>query len=333
VTFPRTDKWSQFGEDGIIEAIFDRIGTRSAFCVEFGAADGLTCSNTKALREVGWSALLIESDPALAARAEEHAGQAVEVLNETVTADNLDGFIDGRQVDFMSIDVDGTDYQIWAGLEARPRVVCIEYNASIPPSISIRQGDDRSRLGASALALHELGLEKGYHLVDVTKGNLIFVHGDGVVRLHTDTPVNNLDRMHDPAWLTYLATDYDGRYLTVGAEPPWGYIDIPHVGPTIGDAPVLPVGGTAKMITGVEAEYGNALALPQGVAVEDATPEWEMCVRWLLTRVHPRPVVFDIADLALTARFDWLQATAARLEYDMTVTPASLIALTPRRTR
>jgi hypothetical protein len=58
-----------------------------------------------------------------------------------------------------------------------------------------------------------------------------------------------------------------------------------------------------------------------------------MCVRWLLTRVHPRPVVFDIADLALTARFDWLQATAARLEYDMTVTPASLIALTPRRTR
>lgn len=329
MTFTRFDEYSQFGEDGIIEAIFDRIDPRSRFCVEFGAADGVTCSNTKRLRESGWAGLLIESDPELAALAAGQAELGVDVLNETVTAANLDAFIDGRDVDFMSIDVDGTDYDIWAGLEARPRVICIEYNASIPPEIDLRQGDDESRLGASALALCHLGQEKGYTLVEVTKGNLIFVHDIDMAAL-PGAGQEPLAALHDQAWLTYLVTDYDGRYLTVGAAPPWGYIDIPHVGPTIGDTPILPIGGTEKMVSGVEAAYGNAIVMPQGTAIQVPTDEWTLCVRWFLTRVYPRPVVFDIGNLPLDATFGWLGDIAERFEYDMLVVPSSVIALTPR---
>lgn len=39
-------KHSQFGEDGIIQKIFEIIGTKSKFCIEFGGYDGITMSNT-----------------------------------------------------------------------------------------------------------------------------------------------------------------------------------------------------------------------------------------------------------------------------------------------
>ena len=51
---------SQNGEDGVIEEIFNRIGTKNNICVEFGAWDGIQLSNTFNLwnnRE--WNAVLI----------------------------------------------------------------------------------------------------------------------------------------------------------------------------------------------------------------------------------------------------------------------------------
>lgn len=38
--------FSQWGEDGIINEIINRIGYRSKTCIEFGAADGFMASNT-----------------------------------------------------------------------------------------------------------------------------------------------------------------------------------------------------------------------------------------------------------------------------------------------
>src|SRR5579872_6452893 len=59
--------YSQFGEDGIIEKIFEIIGVESRVCVEFGAADGFNCSNTANLFvNKGWKAVMIEADPLLA---------------------------------------------------------------------------------------------------------------------------------------------------------------------------------------------------------------------------------------------------------------------------
>ncbi len=54
--------YTQFGEDGLIDAVFDRIGTTNRECFEVGASDGRWYSNTLRLREDGWGAVLMEKD-------------------------------------------------------------------------------------------------------------------------------------------------------------------------------------------------------------------------------------------------------------------------------
>lgn len=53
--------FSYRGEDGIIQYIFNNIGTTNKFCVEFGGYDGVEQSNTFNLRlNYGWDAVLLD---------------------------------------------------------------------------------------------------------------------------------------------------------------------------------------------------------------------------------------------------------------------------------
>ena len=54
--------YSQAGQDGIIEKIFNTIGVKKGNFVEFGAWDGIYLSNCRKLYEEGWSGVFIEGD-------------------------------------------------------------------------------------------------------------------------------------------------------------------------------------------------------------------------------------------------------------------------------
>ena len=57
--------YSQFGEDGIINEILNRIGENNIdkWCVEFGARDGISDSNTyNLIKNNNYKAVLIEGD-------------------------------------------------------------------------------------------------------------------------------------------------------------------------------------------------------------------------------------------------------------------------------
>ena len=56
--------YSQFGEDGILAAIFEKLGTRNKWVLECGASDGVFFSNSRKLIEEGWFGVLVEADPA-----------------------------------------------------------------------------------------------------------------------------------------------------------------------------------------------------------------------------------------------------------------------------
>jgi len=209
---------SQFGEDGVVEEIFNRIGVRWATCIEFGAWDGLHLSNTLHLwRALGWKALLIEGDPQkYRDLLKSTAGHPhVRHLNRMVTpsgAGQLEKLIGEagfpREIDLLSIDIDGDDIYILESLETiRPRVIVVEYNPTIPAHLNVRQKPGEY-FGASALALLEAGHSKGYRLAHATRVNLFFVHGSEWDKLGFPEP--ELGDVLPPDHLTYVITSYDG---------------------------------------------------------------------------------------------------------------------------
>ena len=173
--------YSQNDEDGIIEEIFNRIGTTNKLFVEFGVQNGLEC-NTHYLLHKGWRGLWIEGSkqffdeilvrffPVL------RIGQ-LGCLNAFITKDNINDLISESEIkgeiDLLSIDIDGNDYYVWEAINViSPRVVVIEYNAKFPPNHVwkmaynekyVWEGSDCQ--GASLKALELLGRELGYRLV------------------------------------------------------------------------------------------------------------------------------------------------------------------------
>lgn len=269
-----SDVYSQFGEDGMIEVIFAEIVPRTKICVEFGASDGQSCSNTRNLwMHCGWQGLLIEGNTDLYVDLRRAVrGQAAAALREYIRPDgehSIDAILAARnivEVDFMSIDVDSMDYVIWEHMSIKPRVVCIEYNQSIPPHVSIHQESWRDCFGASAKALLDLGLSKGYQLVGMNKANMFFVLAHEVGALAALE--NRLEALFPYEGLTYLATDYKGRPFIVGS-PPWGLLDEPF----IGDAPVDRVGTTEMLVEALSRHYREtALFLGQDNIIGPAAP-------------------------------------------------------------
>jgi tetratricopeptide (TPR) repeat protein len=159
---------SQHGEDGVIEAIFAAIGVTNRYFVEFGVEDATEC-NTACLLQQGWTGLMMDGEGI-------SRNPLASVEREYVTAENINELFAKHHVpgdfDFLGIDIDGNDYWVWKALAYRPRVVVIEYNASVPPELRrVIPYDPHFRwnnsdyFGASLGALAELGNRKGYELV------------------------------------------------------------------------------------------------------------------------------------------------------------------------
>src|SRR5882724_12407449 len=174
--------YSENGEDGMLWAIFRKIGTTNRFCVEFGAADGYACNTGYLTGEHGWDFLRMDACE----------GAPPDVKKEFVTAENINDLFRKYDVpqefDLLSIDIDYNDYWVWKAITGyRPRVVVIEYNASVAPAESRAveydpdaHGDGTNYFGASLLAMSNLGREKGYALVgcNSTGVNAFFVRED-----------------------------------------------------------------------------------------------------------------------------------------------------------
>jgi hypothetical protein len=187
--------FSQNGEDGILEAIFARIGTTTQVCVEFGAEDGSECCTRLLTERRGWRGLLMDGG---------YEDPSRDLHREFVTAENIESLLRKYAIpydlDLLCIDVDGNDYWIWRAIGDawRPRVVVIEYNAQLGPSRVATIPYDPAftwartdYVGASLAALVELGRAKGYTLVtcDSFGVNAFFVQ-DAMAREHfapTDT--------------------------------------------------------------------------------------------------------------------------------------------------
>jgi hypothetical protein len=170
---------SQFGEDGLIQAVLAHCGESNRWCFEVGAADGLFFSNTKRLRDLGWHAVLIEADGRLADVCRRWESNKVKVIHERISG-NLDAILSRcgapADPDLGVIDIDGQDYWEFKTLVSRPRVLLVEFmyvneNMTDPAFIPPPGGDGQ----AGFEAIVGLGRDKGYTAIAKTFCNVLFV--------------------------------------------------------------------------------------------------------------------------------------------------------------
>jgi len=223
----KSDAFSQSGEDGIIEKILQLLPHQDKWCVEFGAWDGMFLSNSRNLIEnAGYSSVLIEGSKEKWSELKNNYcdNKKVITLNAFVgfgKTDSLDVILADTPVpldfDFLSIDVDGNDYHIWNAIEDfHPKVICIEFNPTIPTEVRfVQRADPSVNQGAGLLSLVELGKEKGYELVSVTLFNAFFVDSKyfpllGICNNKPETLRTEL------SGITHIFSGYDGTMFLHG---------------------------------------------------------------------------------------------------------------------
>ncbi|HSX26194.1 MAG TPA: hypothetical protein VLE89_04215 [Chlamydiales bacterium] len=251
--------YSQFGEDGIIEKIFELIGTTSKIAIEFGAADGFECSNTANFwaKDSSWLGVLIESDVERFDKLVRNtASYSCIRINKKIgisEQDSLEAVLEplkiGDQIDLLSIDIDGNDFYIMQSLEVlRPRVIVCEYNVSMPAHLDIYP-EPGNYLGCSVAALQRVASEKGYSLVAITVTNCIFVRNDEFPKFSDfDTDREHI-RIDD--YICYVISDYAGSYHVIGRNDykhAWGWSQKPSTYPCYGSICHIPSQVTKKSI-------------------------------------------------------------------------------------
>jgi hypothetical protein len=169
--YAKDEVYSQNGEEGLLIEVLRRLKIDTGHCVEFGGHNGKYLSNTALLIDKGWTGHFIEADYDLWELCCKNwaRNERVKSTCSMVNPGNIGAFVD-EDCDVVSIDVDGIDFQIFQAMEAKPKIVIIEIDSSIPPDADRfnREG------GAGYLPMVKLGAEKGYFLLCHT-GNLLFV--------------------------------------------------------------------------------------------------------------------------------------------------------------
>jgi len=202
---------SQWGEDGLIQHLINKIEIENPIFVEFGV-ERYVESNTRFLAaNNNWAGLVIDgskeniqyikNDPIYWQHniKAECAFIDKENINSLIEKNGISG-----DIGLLSVDIDGNDYWVWDAINiVNPRIVICEYNslwgANLPVSTPynpqfVRSDSHFSNLyyGASIKAFTELAKNKGYSLVGSNKAgnNIFFVRDDLVSNLDVVAPEN-----------------------------------------------------------------------------------------------------------------------------------------------
>lgn len=173
------------------------VGTGKA--VETGGNDGRWCSNIALLAQHNWQVLFVESDYGLYQKCKENWAGHHNVRSQCARVDgkNINAFVDDP-CDLLSLDTDGSDYEIFDGLKAKPKIVIVEIDSSLNPEFASFNADG----GANYFAMTLLGITKGYFLLCHT-GNLVLVANEyrELFPEITGDPLIDIDLYFNRAWL------------------------------------------------------------------------------------------------------------------------------------
>lgn len=211
-----SNMYSQSGEDEVVRAIFDRTGVKQGYFVEFGAWDGKFLSNTYLFYELGWRGIYIEGRRDRYQALKDNIGDdkvktVCRYVRETGD-DSLDNILSSNQapknVDLLSIDIDGDDLAIWRSVrEHTATCVVIEYNPTIPIGVEF-ENEPGKNWGNSSTSVCKFANSENYELVAQTAHNLIFLRSsvlleNDIARCHL-SPQNHLFVGYDGTLFQYV---------------------------------------------------------------------------------------------------------------------------------
>jgi hypothetical protein len=191
--------FSQFGEDGIIQFLVQRVPIENEVFVEFGV-ESYRESNTRfLLAHAAWRGLVIDGGEAHKRFLEVSTlawRTRIQAITAFIDRDNINGLIAGAgiagDIGLLSVDLDGNDYWVLEAIDVvAPRIVVVEYNSLFGPERAVsvpydptfvRSEKHYSQLywGASLAAVTRLAERKGYALVAGNRAgvNAFFVRND-----------------------------------------------------------------------------------------------------------------------------------------------------------
>jgi hypothetical protein len=195
--------FSQWGEDGIIQYLINKLPIKNKVFIEFGVED-YTEANTRFLLENdNWSGLVMDG--------------SIDNINQIrnnpiywkydllakdifITKDNINATIENyikkcnfnKEIGILSVDIDGNDYYVWEAIDSiDPVIVICEYNSVFgnEHSITVPYDDTFVRtskhysnlyFGASIKAFYTLAKSKGYEFIGTNKNsvNAFFVKSE-----------------------------------------------------------------------------------------------------------------------------------------------------------
>jgi hypothetical protein len=186
--------YSQWGEDGILEWLIQRLPISSQRFVEFGVQDYREANTRFLLLNRNWKGLVLDgsqSNIRSIRQQEIYWRHDLNAICAFVDRDNINRLISGAglsgSLGVLSIDIDGNDYWIWDAIDVVDAdIIVCEYNAvfgdlfpiTVPyDSHFIRSAAHPSNLyyGASIQALCLMAQKKGYeHVGSNRAGNNAF---------------------------------------------------------------------------------------------------------------------------------------------------------------
>ena len=209
--------YSQWGEDGILDFLFDSMSIDKPSIVEFGVGDFSECNSRFSAEYRNANLFLVDSREDLLPNVLSNSlywKSLIEVRNEWITPSSAEILLSeakrvlGR-VDCLSLDIDGNDYWIIKDLNLDGiSVVVVEYNPifGAKDAVTVPRDDEFNRTrahhsnlyyGASVVAWIKLFEQKGFVFVG---SNRVGNNGFFVSKKHANLfnfDVSNLNRFTD----------------------------------------------------------------------------------------------------------------------------------------
>jgi len=141
----RKKVFSQFGEDGITEKIFELIGTTNKICVEFGVEDGSQCCSRILWENHEFKQILFDNN---------YENEEINLKKHTITVDNVLTIFEENNVpkefDLLCVDIDSYDFYVTHKiLEVyKPRVIILETNPTFLKEDKVIQLNHSLNMGA-----------------------------------------------------------------------------------------------------------------------------------------------------------------------------------------